>query len=108
MATKEQREAREPLAKRPGEDEMAEANALVNGDRQASYGPPRPAYVALAKVWSGMLAEKLKADLSAEDVVLLMAALKLRREAYKPKRDNRVDTHGYMLVLAHCREGEGQ
>lgn len=98
----------EPLL-RPGEEHMAEANALVNGDRQAAYGSPLPSYEAQAKVWSGMLADKLKEDLTAEDVVLLLAAMKLRRQAHKPKRDNIVDTHGYMLVLAHveaARESE--
>lgn len=89
----------------PGEDHMAEANALVNGDRQAAYGSPLQSYEAQAKVWSGMLADKLKTDLTAEDVVLLLAAMKLRRQAHKPKRDNVVDTHGYMLVLAHVEEG---
>ncbi len=90
---------------RPGEDEMAEANALVNGDRQTAYGSPLESYEAQAKVWSGMIAHKLKADLSAGDVVLLLAAMKLRRQAFKPKRDNVVDTHGYMLVLAHVEAG---
>jgi hypothetical protein len=90
---------------RPGEDHMAEANALVNGDRQAAYGSPLQSYEAQAKVWSGMLADKLKEDLTAEDVVLLLTAMKLRRQAHKPKRDNVVDTHGYMLVLAHVEEG---
>ena len=122
MATEKEREARKgiditnlagidyrfpnkPPAK-PGEDHMAEANGLVNGDRQAAYGPPGPSYEAMAKVWSGMLAHKLSSDLTAADVVLLLAAMKLRREANKHKRDNIVDTHGYMLVLAHVHASE--
>ena len=106
MATEQERQAREPgLTQRPGEDEMAEANGLVNGDRQAAYGSPRASYEAQAKVWTGILYDKLKADLTPEDVVLLLAAMKLRREAHKPKRDNRIDVHGYMLVLAHVIEG---
>jgi hypothetical protein len=106
MATEQEREARASIAgDQPGQDEMLEANGLVYGDRQASYGPPRPAYEAMAKVWSGMIAHKLSADLTAEDVVILLAAMKLRRECNKPKRDNRVDTHGYMLVLSRVIEG---
>lgn len=92
---------------KPGEDHMVEANGLVNGDRQAAYGSPRPAYVAMAKVWTGMIAHKLSEDLTAEDVVLLLAAMKLRRECLKHKRDNIVDLHGYALVLAHTREDGG-
>lgn len=109
MATKEQRTGRRGFpgheVGKPGEDEMAEANALVNGDRLAAYGPPRPAYDAQAQVWSGLLAHKLKEPLTAEDVILLLTGMKLCREARKPKRDNRVDVHGYMLVLAHAIEG---
>lgn len=101
----------QPTTLKPGEDHMAEANALVNGDRQVSYGSPFQSYTAQAKIWSGMLADKLRTDLTAEDVVLLLAAMKLRRQAHKPKRDNVVDVHGYALVLAHveaARErGEG-
>src|SRR4051812_21898235 len=68
MATTSQRKKRKPyLAGQPGEDHMAEANALVNGDRQAAYGRPRDSYVALAKVWSGMLDHKLEVDLTPED-----------------------------------------
>lgn len=88
----------------PGQSEMLEANSLVNGDRQASYGPPRNSYEALAKMLSGLLARKLKSDLTPEDVALVMLLLKVQRESYKPKRDNRVDMHGYLLVLAHIIE----
>jgi hypothetical protein len=106
MATAQERAAARPASLgKPGESEMNEANGLVNGDRQAAYGSPLESYTAQAKVWSGILADKLKADLTAEDVVILLAAMKLWREAHKPKRDNRVDTHGYMLVLAHVIEG---
>jgi hypothetical protein len=114
MATREQRTRRRGIggakpsslaALKPGENHMAEANALVNGDRQAAYGSPLQSYEAQAKVWSGILADKLTSDLTAEEVVLLLAAMKLRRQAHKPKRDNVVDTHGYLLVLAHVEEG---
>ena len=90
---------------KPGEDEMNEANDLVNGDRQAAYGSPRPAYEAMAQVWSGLLAHKLTAPLTAEDVVILLGGMKLCREARKHKRDNIVDLHGYALVLSHVLAG---
>lgn len=105
MATEKDRQARRPELKgKPGEDHMAEANSLVNGDRQAAYGSPRPSYVAQAQVWSGLLAHKLKEPLTPEDVALLLAGMKLVREIRKHKRDNVVDVHGYMLVLAHVME----
>lgn len=112
MATQSARTARRGFSGhdqpgKPGEDHMAEANALVNGDRQAAYGSPRPSYEAQAKVWSGLLAHKLSADLTPEDVVLLLTGMKLVREVRKHKRDNVVDLHGYALVLAHVREDGG-
>lgn len=91
---------------KPGEDHMMEANGLVNGDRMATYGSPKPAYDAQAQVWSGLLAHKLTEPLTAADVVLLLAAMKLVREVRRHKRDNIVDLHGYMLVLAHVLENE--
>lgn len=105
MATEQERAIAQatPLADtgKPGEDLLVEANGLVNGDRMAAYGSPLPAYVAQAKTWSGLLAHKLKEDLTPEDVVLLLAGMKLVREVRRPKRDNRVDLIGYTLVLEH-------
>jgi hypothetical protein len=104
MATPEQRKARLPeLTTAPGESEMAEANALVNGERQADYGSPRSNYEGIAKVWSGILWPILKRDILPEEAALMMAGLKLQREAMKHKRDNIVDAHGYLLVLGHIQ-----
>jgi hypothetical protein len=89
---------------KPGENEMAEANALVNGERQADYGTPRDNYSGIAKVWSGILSPILKRDITPEEAALLMVGLKLQRQAMKPKRDNMVDAHGYLLVYAHIAE----
>ena len=47
--------------------------------------------------------------LSAEDVALCMIAVKLARQATRPKRDNIVDIAGYARVLELIqqeREGE--
>lgn len=108
MATEQEREGRldtngkEDLA---GVAEMQEALNLVYGDRQASYGSPREAYIALAKVWSGLLADKLKEDITPEQAVLMLAAMKINRQSHRPKRDNVVDLHGYGLVLSRVQEG---
>lgn len=91
-------------ALKPGEDEMNEANRLVNGERQADYGTPRENYEGIAKVWSGILSPILKRDLTPEEAALMMVGLKLQRQAMKHKRDNLVDAHGYLLVYAHIRK----
>lgn len=77
-----------------------EATALVNGERQGAYGPPEDSFKAIAKVWSGLLANKLRpgVDIDAADVALLMTGLKLARETNQHKRDNVVDAHGYLII----------
>ncbi len=89
---------------KPGEDHMAEANALVNGDRQVDYGLPGDSCAGVAKVWSGLLHNILKRDITPEEVALMLCGLKLRRECARPKRDNLVDAHGYLLVHAHVTQ----
>lgn len=94
------------LVLKPGEDEMNEANRLVNGERQADYGTPRENYEGIAKVWSGILSQILKRDITPEEAALMMVGLKVQRQAMKHKRDNLVDAHGYLLVYAHIRKDQ--
>jgi hypothetical protein len=91
------------LTDMPGEDEMREADDLVNGGRQSDYGSPSDNWGGVAKVWSGILSRKLKVDITAEEASLMMVGLKVQRQAMQPKRDNIVDAHGYLLVSSHIR-----
>lgn len=77
------------------------AVSLVLGNRNDDYGHPGEDFRGVALMWSGLLAAKLApgAQVTAEDVALLMVALKLRRHAHRPKEDNLVDAHGYLLCL---------
>lgn len=83
------------------------AKKLVLGDRNADYGDPRPDLDGVALVWTGLLLNKLKpgAFITAEDVALLMVGLKLRRETVKPKADNGIDAHGWLLVHEWVQTG---
>lgn len=76
-----------------------EAARLVLGDRNDAYGHPGDDYAGTARVWSGLLIHKLApgVEINAREAILMMAAMKIRREVTKPKRDNRVDSIGYML-----------
>lgn len=69
------------------------------GDRNSSYGNPKDDFVGTGLMWTGLLQDLLKPGvvIPPERVSLMMAALKLRREANKHKRDNIVDAHGYLL-----------
>jgi hypothetical protein len=75
------------------------AKKLVWGDRNHYYGSPKADFDRIAKCWSGLMGEKLKADLNAVDVALMMTALKLVREAHKHKEDNITDIFGYSYCL---------
>jgi hypothetical protein len=74
---------------------LEEAQALVLGNRQAAYGAPLDNWTQTADMWSTLFGHKI----TAEQAVLAMMAVKMSREAFVPKTDNRVDIAGYALVL---------
>ena len=74
---------------------LEEANELVNGARQASYGHPLDDFTRTAKMWSAILG----CEVTAEQVGLCMCAVKISRQCNKPKRDNLVDLAGYALTV---------
>ena len=82
------------------------ASRLVLGDRNESYGSPHEDFAGIALMWTGLLNTSLKRHLTAQDVALMMTALKLRRHSHKPKDDNIVDAHGYLLCLEWIERGE--
>ena len=78
---------------------MIEAQSIVGGERQDMYGSPEHSFNQIAAMWNGILLAKLAPGslVTPKDVTLMMAAMKLARETNKPKRDNLVDAHGYLL-----------
>jgi len=79
---------------------LQEAQRLVHGSRQADYGHPLDNYNDIARVWSVIL----RMEVTAEQAALCMVGLKLARESFRPKRDNRTDMAGYTEVLDMIRE----
>ena len=81
---------------RPCGSILLEAHGLVNGDRQADYGPPwRDHQIAadIVNAWAGL-------DLTATDVQRVLVAVKLARMRQSPmKRDHYVDAAGYLDCL---------
>ncbi len=73
-----------------------EADRLVSLDRQEQYGHPYNNFTDIGRFWGTILGIP---DIAPETVALMMAALKIAREKFKPHRDNRVDMAGYAKVI---------
>lgn len=76
------------------------AAALINGDRQEAYGPPIANFNRIAEGWATIL----QADVSAEQVALCMAWLKIARLVNGPHDDSYVDAAAYMALAAELSD----
>ncbi len=78
-----------------------EANRLVNGPRQGSYGHPHGDFTRTGRMWGAILGVP---DIDPAHVGLCMAAVKISREVNAPKRDNLVDLAGYAETVSLVRD----
>ena len=85
-------------------DVLYDAEHLINGDRNAQYGPPTQDFDRTAQMWSAYLGIRV----SSHDVAALMCLLKLSRIRWSPeKRDHWVDIAGYAACGWECAEDAG-
>ena len=82
------------------------AKELIYGERENDYGHPAINLQKIADVWSVLLKHKLQADITAQDVCGLMAALKLVRAAKDnwTHEDSIIDAAGYLGLLDRIKE----
>ena len=74
------------------EECLRRANEIVNGQREQSYGTPEDNFRLIAELWSSYL----EADVSAVDVAMMMALLKIARISTGTfKEDSFIDLAGY-------------
>jgi hypothetical protein len=74
---------------------LSTAEALINGDRQEEYGYARDSLGLIAAYWSAHLDHPV----SASDVAVMMALLKLARAKASPQReDSWIDGAGYIAL----------
>lgn len=93
-----------------GESTLQEAERLINGDRNAQYGPPTQDFDRTAAMASALFGWPFK----SWHVAVFMVLLKLSRIMWSPyKRDSWVDLEGYggcgwkCAVNEHGRESNG-
>ncbi|TAL44619.1 MAG: hypothetical protein EPN91_04085 [Salinibacterium sp.] len=83
---------------------LQEAQRLVMGARQASYGHPADDFARTGRMWGAILGIP---DVTPELVGLCMAAVKISREVNAHKRDNLTDLAGYSQTVALIHERKG-
>ena len=79
---------------------LAEACALINGDRQDAYGPPAENFCKIADRWSQLLGQAVQ----PWQVALMMADLKIARLANGVHRDSFVDAAAYIALAAELAD----
>lgn len=87
---------------------LKEANAIIYGDREKTYGHPSKNLNTIATMWSAyMLAKQAERGslFTAKDVATMMILLKAARLANNPDhRDSLVDICGYAALVERCDE----
>lgn len=84
---------------------LHDADELIHGDRQNQYGPPTANFENTATILNALGFSKAGHAIKAEDVGVMMMALKLARLAGDGmKRDTLVDLAGYAANTWECHE----
>ncbi len=78
---------------------LQEAQSIVDGDREATYGRPAVNFERTAVFWSVVFGHPV----TMRQVALCMVGLKLAREVHQEKRDNLVDAAGYLRCIEKAK-----
>ena len=89
---------------------LSEAQEIIYGDREQTYGHPAINLESIADLWQAYLRTVAKHsddvfEMSPEDVCWMMVLLKMARQAHKHKRDNLVDAVGYIALIERLDDG---
>lgn len=80
---------------------LQEAQEIIYGDREQTYGHPSKNLNLIAKYWSAHLDK----EITATDVCLMMIMLKTARLKNQPThRDSITDTAGYAALIERVQE----
>jgi hypothetical protein len=87
---------------------LDEAQGIIWGDREKTYGAPDKNLKAIAGYWANHLHTRFGVyhDITYEDVCIMMTLLKLARLANDPKHeDSARDGIGYLALLDRIHKG---
>jgi len=86
---------------------LEEAQTIVYGDREKTYGHPAKNLKTIAAMWSAYMNNMDDGNfaVTAKDVAAMMMLVKVARFANDPShRDNLVDVCGYAALIERCDE----
>lgn len=86
---------------------LNEAQSIIYGDREKTYGAPDKNLVAIAGYWANHLNTRFGVyhDISPEDVCIMMVLLKAARLGNDiTHRDSQVDAVGYLALLERIQK----
>ena len=90
------------------EEILAEASRIVSKDRNLSHGDAFQNHAEIAEFWNIFLDKKLQpmANISAEDVALMMVLMKISRntQGKKSNIDNFIDMCGYAAIAGEIND----
>lgn len=78
---------------------LDEARKCITGDRQDKYGRAERNFETISNLWNVYLGDKLKGNLSPNDIGVMMALMKIARIASGTQQtDSYVDAIGYLAL----------
>jgi hypothetical protein len=89
---------------------LRDAETLITGERNASYGEPTQNFTDTADVWTTLLRHRLREGerIDAGDVAALMVGLKLVRRTASGDMDHWTDIAGYAACGAEADVSSGR
>ena len=86
---------------------LEEAQTIIYGDREKTYGHPAKNLKTIANMWNAYMnnMDDGNFNVTAKDVAAMMMLVKVARFANDPThRDNLVDVCGYAALIERCDE----
>jgi len=98
---------KKPKVMKPKVSVLEEAQTIVYGDREKTYGHPAKNLKTIAAMWTAYMnnMDDGNFNVTAKDVAAMMMLVKVARFANDPShRDNLVDVCGYAALIERCDE----